>query len=439
MAVHTSRRSVLGAGLGGAAAALLSACGGASTTGAGNGALSFLSTQFSPVEEKQRFKAILKNRVKGTPVAFTAVEAGDFATTLTAQLKAKKLSVSLIGGLHGDLAPYADQLTDTDDLLGELSGARIPQRLTDIAAFGGSKPKYVPWMQTSYVLAVNKKALQWLPEGADVQNLTYDQFLDWMTAGKRGAGRPIFGMPAGPNGLYHRFFQGFLLPSFTGGQVVPFRSPDAVQAWKYMKDLWSVSAPASTNYAYMQEPLARGEVLVAWDHLARLLGAPAKNPDEWQMVPAPRGPKGLGFMLVVAGLGILKGAPRQDDARKVIKALCTPGAQGDVLKKNGFAPTVGGRMPTGLPAAIALGADAFSRQQDAEDAITALPPVGVGAKDGEISEAFKECFTQICLKDKPIQPVLDAQAKKLNSLLAEVKAECWAPDEAAEGKTCRVA
>ena len=63
-----------------------------------------------------------------------------------------------------------------------------------------------------------KKALQWLPSGADVQKLTYDQFLAWMTAAKRGnGGKPVFGFGAGPKGLYHRFFQGFLLPSFTGG------------------------------------------------------------------------------------------------------------------------------------------------------------------------------------------------------------------------------
>jgi multiple sugar transport system substrate-binding protein len=33
----------------------------------------------------------------------------------------------------------------------------------------------------------------------------------------------MLGFPAGPQGLMHRFFEGFLYPSYTGGGV-PFRS-----------------------------------------------------------------------------------------------------------------------------------------------------------------------------------------------------------------------
>lgn len=439
MTAQMSRRTLFGLGLGGAAAGLLTACAGASTTGASSGALSFLSTQFIPIEERQKFTAILKNRVKSPAVAFNSVEAGTFATTVTSQVKAGRVSVSLLGGLHGDLAPHTDRLLDMDDLLGELSDAHFSRQLVDVAKYDGATAKYVPWMQASYVLAVHKKALRWLPSGVDVHNLTYDQFLSWMTAAKKGAGKPVFGLPAGPDGLYHRFFQGYLLPSFTGGQVVPFRSPDAVEAWKYMKELWAVSTPASTNYAYMQEPLSSGEVLVAWDHVARLLDAPAKKPDEWLMVPAPRGPKGLGYMLIVAGLGILKKSPRQKEAQDVIKALCTQAAQEDVLRENGFFPTVGGDLPSGLPAAVAMEADAVSRQQSAKDAIASLPPVGVGTLDGQISQVFKDCFTLICLQNKPVQSSLDQQANKLNALLKQVKAPCWAPDDTTAGQTCQVA
>jgi multiple sugar transport system substrate-binding protein len=439
MAVQMSRRTLLGLGLGGLSAGLLSGCAGASTTGAAAGALSFLSTQFNPVEERQNFDDILKKRVSGTAVAFDSVDQATFATTITSQLKADKVSLSILGGLHGDLATFADDLADLDDLLDGLSGARIPAQLTDVASFGGTSKKYVPWMQASYVMAVNKKALEWLPSGADVQNLTYDDLLAWMTAAKRGAGRPVFGLPAGTMGLYNRFFQGYLLPSFTGGQVVPFRSAGAAEAWTYMKKLWAVSVPSSTNYNYMQEPLESGEVLVAWDHVTRLLDAPAKKPDDYLMVPAPRGPKGQGYMLVVAGLAILKRSPRQDDAREVIKGLLTPGAQSDVLRKNGFFPTIGAALPTSLPPAITLESGAVARQQKAKGAITALPPVGVGSLDGQISQVFKDCFTLICLQGKAVAPTLDAQADKLDALLAQAKAPCWAPDRTVTGEVCRVA
>ncbi|MDQ7906420.1 ABC transporter substrate-binding protein [Phytohabitans sp. ZYX-F-186] len=435
-----SRRGLLGLGLGVAAAPALTACGGVSTSGAdgGEGSVNFLSTQFTQVEERQRFEKILGDRVTGQKVAFNAVDPSAFATTVQSQVDAGKVQLSLVGGLHGELAPHASRLADLDDLLGSLGDRGFATDLTDLAKLSGGTTKYVPWMQATYVLAVNKKALQWLPSGADVQKLSYDQLLSWLTAARQANGnKPVFGIPAGPKGLYHRFFQGFLLPSFTGGQVTTFRSPDAVTAWQYMKQLWAQTVPASTNYDGMQEPLQRGEVLVAWDHVARLRDAPGDKPDDWVMVPAPSGPKGLGYMLVVAGLGIPDGAPEADRAKAVVTALTTADVQVDVLRQNAFFPVTNAQLPTDLPGAVSLEAAAVKAQQEAANAIVSLPPVGVGARDGEVSQIFKNAFKEICLDGKPVQGVLDAQATQLNVILDELKVACWRPDPA--GSPCRVA
>jgi len=430
-----SRRALLGIGLGAAAAPALAACGGQSTSGGGGeGSVTFLSTQFTPVEERQRFEKILADKVSSVKVAYNPVEAGVFASTIQSQVEAGKVQIGVVGGLHGDLAPQADRLQDVDDLVG---GRQFVPDLLELGKLGGSAQKYIPWMQASYVLAVHKKALQWLPSGADVQKLTYDQLLDWMTAAKAGnGGKPVFGLPAGPKGLYHRFLQGFLLPSFTGGMVTTFRNADAVTAWEYLTQLWAQSVPASTNYDYMQEPLQRGEVLVAWDHVARLIAAPGDKPDDWVMAPAPRGPKGLGYLLVAAGVGIPRGAPDTDRAKELIKALTTTEVQQEVLRKNAFFPVVTADPPGDLPPAVALEAAAVQAQQNADDAILSLPPVGLGAKDGEMSQVFKDCFQQICLNRRPIRQVLDTQARRMNAILDEVKVACWKPDP--PGEPCQV-
>jgi multiple sugar transport system substrate-binding protein len=434
-----SRRGLLGIGLGTAAMPVLAACGGVSTSGAqGSGAVNFLSTQFTQIEEKQRFQKILTDKVKGLTVAFNAVQPSNFATTLQTQVDTNKVSVSLVGGLHGELAPHAKRLQDLDDLAGHLADRGFSSELTQLGKLGGSTVKYIPWMQASYVVAVNKKALQWLPSGADVQNLTYDQLLAWATAGKAGnKGKPIFGFPAGTMGLYHRFFQGYLLPSFTGGQITTFKSADAVQAWTYMKKLWAVTAPASTNYDHMQEPLARGEVLVAWDHVARLVDAPKDNPGDWQMVAAPRGPKGLGYMVVIVGLGIPRGAPETAKAKDAIKALTQVDTELEVLRQNAFFPTAKASLPSDLPAAVGLEAQAVNAQQTASGTVVALPPVGLGDKDGAVSQIFKNCFAQICLQNKPVQQVLDDQAGQLNDILNTLKVPCWKPDPTMQ--PCQVA
>ncbi|BCB91636.1 ABC transporter substrate-binding protein [Phytohabitans suffuscus] len=435
-----SRRGLLGLGLGVAAAPALSACGGVSTSGAdgGEGAVNFLSSQFTQVEERQRFEKILGDRVTAAKVAFNPVDASTFATTVQSQVDAGKVQLSLVGGLHGDLAPHTGRLVDLDDVMGQLGDRGFASDLTELAKLGGGTAKYVPWMQATYVLAVNKKALDWLPSGVDVQKLTYDQLLSWMTAARQANGnKPVFGIPAGPKGLYHRFFQGFLLPSFTGGQVTTFRGPDAVTAWQYMKQLWAQTVPASTNYDSMQEPLQRGEVLVAWDHVARLRDAPGDKPDDWLMVPAPSGPKGLGYMLVVAGLAIPDGAPEADRAKEVVKALTTAEVQAEVLRQNAFFPVTDAQLPTDLPGAVSLEAAAVKAQQEAAGAIVSLPPVGVGARDAEVGQVFKNVFKEVCLDGRPVQGVLDAQAGQLNAILDELKVACWRPDPA--GSPCRVA
>nr|WP_228488931.1 extracellular solute-binding protein [Raineyella fluvialis] len=293
----------------------------------------------------------------------------------------------------------------------------------------------MPWMQATYMIAAHKSTLQYLPSGADQNNLTYDQYLQWATNAKKGFGKPVFGFPAGPTGLYHRWFQGFLLPSYTGHQVQGFASADAETAWKYMKDLWGQMTPASTNYNSLQDPMSTGEVLAGWDHVARLVKAPASNPDQWVMLPSPSGPKGQAYMLVVAGMAVPKGADL-GKASAVIKAISAPAPQGETLAKNAFFPVVKGDLPPDLPPAVALEASAVKLQQSKAGAVIALPPVGVGKRDGDISQVYKDCFTQICLQGKDVAATLKAQANQLQSILDQLKVPCWAPDTTAPGQTC---
>ena len=71
-----------------------------------------------------------------------------------------------------------------------------------------------------------------------------------------------------------------LVPSFTGGFVTEFRSKLAVQAWTYMRQLWQYTHPQSLSYAFMQDPLLSEEVLLGWDHVARLKTALDQRPDD---------------------------------------------------------------------------------------------------------------------------------------------------------------
>ncbi|EHR63401.1 ABC transporter substrate-binding protein [Saccharomonospora cyanea] len=433
--VGLTRRSLLrAAGLG--AVALTAGCTGFATTG--NSGMVFLSTQFRPVDEAERFRRLLAGVAPGE-VSYVTIEEGPFASQIRSQVDTGRTQTGLVAGLHGDLAPLAgDYLTDVTGLLRRLGDRGWPPEYLQLARTGTDRSWYVPWATASYVLAAHVDALEHLPPGVDATSLTYEAFLDWAIAARRANGnRPMLGLPAGPEGLLHRFTQGYLLPSFTGGQVTTFRSAEAVTAWEYLRELWANCNSASTTYDFMQEPLETGEVRMAWDHVVRLVEAPERDPDNWRMLPSPRGPHGLGYMAVVAGLAIPKGSTDLDLAERTIDVLCRPDTQVELLRSNGFFPAVDAAVPEELPPAIKLEADAVRRQQEAEDSLLSLPPVGLGAREGEVTKVFQDTFRSIVLDDAPIRSTLDQQAGVLQGILDELRIPCWAPDPPAD--RCEVA
>jgi len=46
-------------------------------------------------------------------------------------------------------------------------------------------------------------------------------------------------------------------------------------------------------------------VWIAWDHIARVKDALTTQPDQFVAFPAPAGPKGRGYMPVIAGLAAI--------------------------------------------------------------------------------------------------------------------------------------
>jgi hypothetical protein len=79
----------------------------------------------------------------------------------------------------------------------------------------------------------------------------------------------------------HRFFEGFLYPSYTGGVVVPFRWEGTDKMWTQFASLWKRVNPNSASYNFMQEPLLSGDVWIAFDHIARVLDALRQKPEQF--------------------------------------------------------------------------------------------------------------------------------------------------------------
>lgn len=403
-----------------------------------NGGIIFHSSQFAPVNEAEAFRNVV---MKDSPVLvdFQPQATGPFVDIPMAQQKAGKVTISLIGGQHGDFPAFvqAGLMDDLTPLLNKLADRKFPDTYVKLGKMGSDKQYYIPWAQATYIMVANKDALQYLPQGADINALTYTQLTEWAKNAQAGTGQRVLGFPMGPQGLYHRFWQGYLYPSYTGGEVTGYKSPDAVKMWTDFKELWKYVNPSSTNYNNMSDPLQSGEIMIAWDHIARLKAALDAAPDKYVAFPAPSGPKGLGYMPVLTGLGIPVGGPNRDQAEQVITYLTTPKAQTLVAQNLGFFPVVQGADTSNLPPGTKLEADAIAKMQAASNALPALLPVGLGAKGGDWNKAYNDTFTRIVLKNEDIQTVLDAQGAVIQQILNDTKAPCWDPDPPSTGP-CQV-
>lgn len=393
----------------------------------------FYSTQLRPVEEATKVRNVLLKGIPGK-VTYVVDEPPAFAVRMKAETQAGKRTASVVGALHGELQPHVpDDLQPIDDVAAKLTDRGIPASLMELGKLGSGKQQYIPWMQATYIMVANKQALQYLPAGADINALTYEQLQQWAKAIADRTGQRRLGFPAGPTGLMARFFQGYFYPSFTGGVVTPFKSADAEAGWNVMKQLWAVTSPNSTSYNFMQEPLLGGEVWIAWDHVARVKEALDAQPDQFVTFPAPAGPKGRGYMPVVAGLAIPKDAPDRAGAVAVIEHMTKPETQILTASEVGFFPVVKARLPADLRPGVKLLASAVDATQNAKDAVPSLLPVGLGAKGGEFNKVYMDTFQRIVLRNEPVKTVLEQQAKVLDDLMKQTGAPCWAPDKPSQG------
>ncbi len=401
------------------------------------------STQLVPPEEQAFVKGTLLTQFKqktGISVTFVGLSYSEMITRITAAEKSGKVSISLIGDLHGDLDLMASKgyLMDLSSYFKTLTGRTFPKVLLNYAHLHGILA-YIPWMTATYVMVINKKAFKYLPPGLTEQDIisgdskwTYQALLAWAKNLYEKTGKKLLGFPAGPHGLFVRFLHGYLYPAFTGAQVKNFNSTAAVQMWKYLKELWKYVNPASTTWDAMADPLLSGQVWIAWDHTARIKDAIEKEPNQFVVVPVPQGPKGRGFILVVAGLAIPKGAPNPQAAWRLIEYLTNPSVQVEVLKKTGFFPTVkeaSTAMPSGPLKVLIKG---VTDQISAPNAVVAMIP-SLGSKSGDFKSIYITAFRDIVLNNQPIQKVLNELYPQLLNLFKETGAPLPPPDSGSAG------
>ena len=386
--------------------------------------------QFGAISEQEGIrKYVLKGFDGNVDAVFAPISAPNlFVDRVRAEAKAGKGSIDVLVGLHGDMVTFENEglIRGVDDVARQIKS--LPPALVKLGKLGTKTQYYVPHSQATYVMVANKDVLKYMPKGADINAITYGQLFQWAKAIRKGTGQNRFGLPASDTGLMHRFLQGFLVPSFTGGFVTGYRSKQAVEAWEYMRQLWQYTHPQSLTYAFMQDPLLSEEVLLGWDHVARLKTALDQRPDDLVAFPVPRGPKARAYMPVLVGLAIPKNAPNPNGAKALIRHLTGISAQAQILSLTGFFPVVGGRLSKQISPGLLAEANAVRKQQKAKDAVQALLPIGIGAEGGNFNKIYRDTFTKIVRNGENIRGVLREQGALLDQIFVKTNAPCWAPD-----------
>ncbi len=392
------------------------------------------STQANPPEEQD---AIITQvfEPSGIDVEFVPSEEGPFVDRILAEAGADNVSNDLLIALHGTYPTLQGEgvLMDLTDVAAGLPDVGIAEDFMELGRLGSDQQWYIPVFQATYMMAAHQDALQYLPEGADVESLSYDDLLEWAAAAAEGEGRAVLGFPAGDQGLMHRFIQGYLYPSFTGGMVTGYDSPEAVEMWSYFTELWEHVSPQANTYAFLQEQLLSGDVMIAFDHQARLVDALDQRPDDFIVFPAPTGPAGLGYMPVLVGVAIPEGAQNVDGAVQLIEYMLSDEGQVAITEAIGFFPVTGAEVPEDVGAAIQAEATAAANQTTAPDALPALLPVGLGEQGGEFNEVYRNTFLRIIFDGEDIGTVISSEGDNVQDILDSQEAPCWPPDPPSEG------
>jgi len=203
------------------------------------------------------------------------------------------------------------------------------------------KQYFLPVGADVYLTLANNKALPYLPEGADIDALTWDQYADWAVAIAEGEGEGKVCITGIPMKSWVYMFGGEAL-SFGAG-FPDANSEGAMAGWKIWEKIGKAHGfiPTVLNVDNCVDPMMREEAWLTVFHNARAGQVYSSNETQFTLGPAPAGPKGKGSIAGVSGYAVMKGAPNEDLAIAFLEYLTRPDVQVKISKgTGGFIPPV---------------------------------------------------------------------------------------------------
>lgn len=387
--------------------------------------LQVLSTQFGPALEAKALRDDVFAQFR-EPVEFRSATRPGVIFEILDKASRVDLLIARCGQL---IEPQErDQLIPLAEILGPAAVSGGDAKARRLCSHPGSPSAALPWLRASYVMVARREALAYLPPGADLETLSVAELTSWARILDLRTGEARLGLPAGPNGLMHRFIQGYLYPAYTGRLVTMFQSKPAHRLWEELAALWSHVNAHSLTYDGMVEPLDRGEVWIGFDHIARLRPILAEEPDGWVVFRPPGGPAGRAYLDVVIALSVPKKSGDAGKIRDLIGFLRQPRIEGRIAAKVGFLPLRNEASGANLPPGLARLASLLDEQDHDGTAIRGTLPRGLSGWEAEFNAVFMAAFSEIVLQGAEVGLTLKRQAALLDEIFRRSLAPCWPPD-----------
>jgi multiple sugar transport system substrate-binding protein len=307
--------------------------------------LVFSSRLFSPPREQEYFiNEVIKpfEEEHGVTVNFQIIDDQTLLDRAEVQQTTNHVTTDIVVAHNSRMPEWieAGWVEDLTDLVAGWTDRHFSTSFSQDTNKDGHQ-YFLPVGADVYLLLANNKALDYLPDGVDLDAITWDQYADWAVAIAEGEGEGkvcITGIPA-KSWVY--MFGGTGLSY--GAGFPDLNSEGAMGAWKVWEKIGKADGfvPTVLNIDSCVDPMMREEAWLTVFHNARAGQVYASNETQFTLAPAPIGPDGIGTIAGVSGYAVMKGSANYDLAISFLEYLTRPDVQVKIAKgTGGFIPPV---------------------------------------------------------------------------------------------------
>ena len=386
----------------------------------GDRTLVFSSRLFSPPREQEFFiNEVIKpfEEEHGVTVNFQILDDDTLLERAQVQQDTDHVTTDIIAAHNGKMpewldAGYVEDLTELVE--GWTDRTFISTFESDTNRDGHQY--FLPVGADVYLLLANNKALPYLPEGADTDNITWEQYAEWANNIAEGEGEGKLCITGIPQKSWIYMFGGTGLSY--GAGFPDINSAEAADAWAVWASMADAFVPSVLNIDSCVDPMMREESWLTVFHNARAGQVFASNETQYTLGPAPSGPNGIGTIAGVSGYAIMKGSENYDLAVDFLEYLTRPDIQVKIAKGTG------GFIPPVQEAIDYLGDEAVDEVISKavlvlQNGVASGVPAYLYQDWGAVKQVFDDVFEAMILNgDGTVdQAVLDAAAEELEALL----------------------